>query len=82
MAQNGPWEVSAIYDAIFKARDLNLLGAVLFSSNFPKVEDIKLVVAVGIKKILFNGPVDDTDTAKMLNTLTEEGISIDLIQLV
>ena len=66
------WEVSAAYDAIFGSRQEDLSGTAIFLSYFPEVDDLKLIVATGIKSIYFNGKIDDAKAVEFMNNLTEE----------
>ena len=68
----GRWEVSAVQDAIFKARDINLEGSFLFMTGFPSEEDIKITVAVGLTTIYFLGDVNDRESAELLNALSSQ----------
>jgi hypothetical protein len=63
------YQISAIFDAIFAARDIDLSGTAIFSTNFPEVEDIKLIVATGIKTLYFYGKIDNAESTNLLNNL-------------
>jgi hypothetical protein len=75
------WEISAVYDAIFQARDIDITGGVLFSSCFPNLEDFKLIVASGIDTVYFCGKIDKPDAVELLNTLPDAKISLEIIQI-
>lgn len=75
------WEVSAIYDAIFGARTELLNDTVLFSTYFPSVDDIKLMVSVGVSTLYFMGSVEDPGAIHFINKLNEDLIPIQIIQL-
>jgi hypothetical protein len=62
-------EVSAIYDAIFSSRDLDLNGSTVFSTHFPTVDDLKLMVSVGVNTIYFFGQINDAHTVMVLNEM-------------
>jgi hypothetical protein len=47
-----------------------MTNAVVFSSYFPGIEDIKLIYATGIKTVYFMGSANNTDTAEFLNSLS------------
>ena len=74
------FEISAIYDAIFQARDNDLTEGTLFSTYFPDKDDLKLIIATGISEIYFFGAVNP-ETTILINNLTKEGIPLRLIQL-
>jgi len=61
--------VSAIYDAIFSARDIDLTGSMIFSTYFPSLDEMKLILAVGISDLYFTGKIDHPDTVYLLNSL-------------
>ena len=75
------WEISAICDAIFSARDVNLAGTSLFSTYFPNIEDIKLIIATGVSRVYFYGKIDDPETTELLNSFKQGLGPIELIQL-
>lgn len=72
-------EISAIYDAIFTSRDLDLSGSCIFSTNFPTVDDVKLMVSVGVSHLYFFGQINDAHTVMMLDELGEG--KLEVIQL-
>ena len=74
-------EISAIYDAIFSSRDVNLDSCEIFSSCFPNKEDLKLMVITGIKKVYFLGKIDDQKTVKLINIFSQSSIPIEFIRL-
>jgi deoxycytidylate deaminase len=75
------WEISAIYDAILKARDIDLSRCTLFSTYFPSIDDLKLIVATGISTIYFFGIIDNQETVSLINNLNKESIPLELIHL-
>lgn len=75
------WEISAIYDAIFSARDIDISDTFLFSTYFPDIDDMKLIITVGIKKLYFFGPIDNQDTVKLMNSLTQNLIPLEILQV-
>jgi deoxycytidylate deaminase len=74
------WEISAIYDAIFTAREADLSKSAIFSTYFPTMDDVKLMVATGVSTIYFSGEINDKNTVEMLNSLIEGGLGIEIIQ--
>lgn len=64
------WEVSAIQDALFGVRDVDMTNAVIFSSCFPDLEDIKLIYATGIRSVYFMGETNKAETVEFLNSLS------------
>lgn len=81
LIEDKPWEVSAVYDAIFSARDIDLTGASLFISYFPTVDDLKLILAVGINSIYFSGKIDDKDSVALLNCFEKNSKVLEITQL-
>lgn len=75
------WETSAIYDAIFSAHDKDLTGTAIFSTCFPSLDDMKLIVATGISSIYYLGEVTDMDAARLVNSLNEKSISLEITRL-
>ena len=75
------WEISAIYDAIFSARDSDLTGTDLFSTYFPSLEEMKLIIAVGIKTFRFLGKITHPETVQLLNSLPGPPKSIEIIKI-
>ena len=75
------WEISAIYDAIFGAKDVNMSNFVLFSNYFPHLNDMILIVSVGITIIYFFGDITDTEAVKFANGLKDESIPLEIINL-
>jgi len=63
------YETSAIYDAIFAARATGIKGASIFSTYFPTLDDVKLIVATGISSIYFFGEITDMSAVQLLNSL-------------
>jgi deoxycytidylate deaminase len=79
--RNKEWEISAIYDAIFGAKGSNMSGFFLFSTHFPSLNDMLLVVSVGISAVYFFGEITDVEVVRFSNSLSEDSISLDMIQL-
>lgn len=75
------WEISAIYDTIFAARDIDLSETILFSTYFPNIEDIKLIIAIGITKVYFHGKIDNSETVQLMNSFKQNLIPLEIIQL-
>jgi deoxycytidylate deaminase len=75
------WEISAIYDAIFSARDMDLTGTAIFSTYFPTLDDMKLIVATGISSIYYFGEITDMDAVRLINNLNEKSMSLEIIKL-
>jgi len=82
LIKNSPtWEISAAYDAIFSARDVNLADSIIFLSYFPCVDDLKLIIAVGIKILYFFGEIADSKAVDLMNKLSDENIILEVIHL-
>jgi deoxycytidylate deaminase len=77
------WEISAIYDAIFGTYSENLENTNIFCTYFPSVEDIKLIVSVGVYSIYFMGVITEADSGavRMVNQLNSEHIPLEIVQL-
>jgi deoxycytidylate deaminase len=78
---NKDWEISAIYDALFGARDTNLLDTALFSTYFPPLDDTKLILATGVSTLYFLGKITSPETVSLLNSLQGSSISLEVIHL-
>jgi hypothetical protein len=52
----------------------------LFSSYFPNVEDIKLIIATGIVEVYFTGKIEDSQAVELLNKSNDAGIQIKMHQ--
>lgn len=74
------YEISAIYDAIFGARDVNLAGAVVFSTYFPSLNDTILIVSMGIPRIYFTGNIEDKSAIDLINHLKDDSIPLEIIK--
>ena len=70
-----------MFDAIFSARDVDLTGSALFTTYYPNVEDMKLLITAGITSLSFFGEVDDISSRDLLNSLTSTSIFLEIIQL-
>lgn len=79
--KNEKWEISAIYDVIFGARQEDLTGTTLFCTYFPTVEDLMLIVATGVSSINFIGGITDKDAVFFLNKITGSGIPLEIVEL-
>lgn len=80
-SDNPLWEVSAISDALYGARDRDITGAVLFSTKFPSLEDMRMVSAVGINSVYFFGEVNDTGSVALVNAMADNSIPLELVKL-
>jgi len=79
--KNKKWEVSAIHDAVFGAKDADMSNFILFSTYFPYLDEMILVVSVGIKSVYFFGKVTDVKTVEFVNSLKDDSIPLEMIQL-
>jgi hypothetical protein len=75
------WESSAIFDAVFSARDVDLTGSALFTTYYPNVEDMKLLITAGIVILSFFGEVNDISSRDLSNSLAPASIPLEIIQL-
>ena len=75
------WEVTAAADALFGARDLDISGAILFSSRFPSLEDFKMLVFLGVVAVYFFGDTDDAGAVVFANALADSCIPLELVKL-
>ena len=80
-SNNPDWEVSAILDALYGSRDKDISGAILFSTKFPSVEDMKMIAAVGISSIYFFGEVNDAGSVALVNAMADSHIPLELVKL-
>jgi deoxycytidylate deaminase len=76
-----PWEMSAIFDAIFGTISADISGSVLFSSYFPDINDLKLICSSGVSVLYFFGKITDTDSVEFLNSTKDSPISLEVLQL-
>jgi deoxycytidylate deaminase len=60
---------------------VSLVGAVIFSTYFPSLNDMVLILAVGITTVYFMGNISDTKTVDLINSTKENGISLEMIKL-
>lgn len=60
---------------------MSLVGAVIFSTYFPSLNDMVLIIAVGITTVYFMGNISDTKTVDLINSTKENGISLEMIKL-
>lgn len=75
------WEMSAIYDVIFGARSVDMAGFILFSTYFPSIDDMILIVSVGITSIYFFGEIKDSKSVLFTNSLKDGSIPLEIINL-
>jgi len=73
--------MSAIFDAIFSARDVDLTDTAIFSTYFPDINDIKLIIATGVSKVYFYGKIDNPETVELMNSLVTNLIPLEIFQL-
>jgi deoxycytidylate deaminase len=60
---------------------VSLVGAVLFSTYFPSLNDTILILSVGISTVYFMGNIDDTSAVDLINCLKENDIPLEMIKL-
>jgi deoxycytidylate deaminase len=77
---NADYYISAVENTILSLSKKSV-DLVLFSSYFPKLNDMRLVVSCGIQVVYFMGNIDDPDCAKFANALTEHSIPLELRKL-
>lgn len=77
----GEYTISAVYDALFGARDYDMRGAILFSTRFPTLDEMKLIVSAGLKAIYFMGEVNNPEVVRFSNSFSTNNIEIDMIKL-
>ena len=72
-------EKSAIMMVIHRALAVegNIDGCALFTTQFPNVADMKMIIEVGISYVYFFGNIDDPDTVRLIN---ETG-AVEMVQL-
>lgn len=75
------WEISAIYDALFSARQEDLTDCIIFSTIFPNLDDMKLMIAVGISSLYFFGEPGDLEVVELMNELPKNLIPLEIIHL-
>lgn len=46
-------------------------GATVVCTKFPSQDDMKILMAHGISRLYFFGPIEDTDTVKLVNAYSE-----------
>lgn len=74
--KNEDWEISAIYDTLFGARDQDIRDSILFSTEFPNLEEMELIVASGIGILYFFGKADKIDAINLANKTSIEIIKL------
>jgi len=58
-----------------------MTGFILFSTHFPNLDDLKLILSVGINSIYFFGEVNEIDAVELINKLVEFHISLEILHL-
>ena len=81
IVQSKDYELSAICKTMFEARDLDLSGSALFSTYFPPLEDMKLIISFRVPTVYFFGKVDDPYAVELTNKTAQEGLTLQLVQL-
>lgn len=79
--KNKKWEISAIYDTVFGAKDIDMSNFILFSTYFPSLDDMILIVSVGISSVHFFGKITDMEAVEFTNSLKDDSIPLEIIQL-
>jgi len=79
--ENKEWEISAIHDTLFGARDRDMTNSILFSTHFPPLEEMILIASVGITVIYFFGKITDIKTVEFVNSMTDSKIPLEIINL-
>lgn len=79
--QGCDYEISAIFDAVFAARDIDISGTAIFTTYFPALSDLILIISTGITSVYFFGEIRDPKTVELTNKLAENLIPLEIIQL-
>jgi len=58
-----------------------LSNAIIFSTHFPSVDDLKLIIATGISKLYFYGKIDNPEAVDLMNNLKPSPIPLEIFQL-
>lgn len=77
-----PWEISAVYDALFGARIDDLSGSYLFTTAFPDQQDMILIVSVGIASLHYLGKIEDMAAVQIANSLAEAKVPMEVVHMV
>lgn len=56
-------------------------GCTIYSSYFPKVDDLKLIIAAGITLVYFFGPINDAEAVQLVNTSRDLAIPLEMVKL-
>jgi hypothetical protein len=59
---------------------MDISKSAVFSTYFPTMDDVKLIVATGVSSIYFSGDINDKSTVDLINCLVEEGLVLEIIQ--
>lgn len=81
IVESKEYEISAIYNAAFNARESSLNGATIFSTYFPSIDDMKIIISCGISTVYFFGVINDPHAVEIANRTVQENIPLELIQL-
>ena len=79
--KNREWEISAIYDTLFGSTNINMSNFVLFTTCFPCLNEMVLIISVGISTIYFFGEITDVNSVKFVNSLKDAHIPLEIIKL-
>jgi hypothetical protein len=60
---------------------VDLTGSALFTTYYPNVEDMKLLITAGIVILSFFGEVNDISSRDLSNSLAPASIPLEIIQL-
>jgi hypothetical protein len=63
-------ELSAISVA-FQNSGIDAGGATLFSTRWPNLVEMRLILAMGVSPIYFFGPVNDPESVRLVNDFSE-----------
>jgi len=69
-----------VFDAITSAGE-SLKDAKLFSTHFPDLNDVKLIIMAGITSIYFKGEITDVVAVELINHLHDSSIPLEIIKL-
>jgi len=75
------WEMSATLDTLFGSKDVDITGTYLFLTRFPRIYDMKLILASGVASVYFFGEIDDSEAVQLANIASESSISLEIIKL-
>ena len=75
------WNLSAISDALMGSKENDISNCTIFCTRFPKIEDMMLIVATGIKTLYFLGDITDQAVVRFMKEINSIHNCLEVVRL-